>query len=142
MNHQEARDAVGRLLAAWPKSDMPPETLTIWIDLVCEYAAEDVTVAVSSLIRGETWFPTIARFREELAKVRREVQHKWTCHPDCPLCGGTSLQVDEHGRDWLCPDAVWTTVRAAIVPGAGSATDHTKFLAAARGLLPAMKRPR
>lgn len=117
---REVAEILGYLAAAFPKHEMPEETVRVWCD---QFASLDYGVAqraAKRVVADDEWFPTIARFREVVAtelkfrgdntfcgdcdrgfiiKGRNEAAYCPTCRPQAVFAPGERLELGR-GDGW------------------------------------------
>lgn len=71
MNATEWAHIAARLAAAYPRLDLPAETIAVYLDELRTCDAVDVATAARNLIRTSKFLPSVAEILEEVADVRR-----------------------------------------------------------------------
>jgi|688.fasta_scaffold01756_40 hypothetical protein len=62
MNSREVGEILGYLSAAWPKYELFPETVKVWIDQFSETDFEVAQKAARKVVAEDNWFPSVSRF--------------------------------------------------------------------------------
>lgn len=81
MNDTDALKVLSLLTAAWPNYEPPDNATELWISILADVHPEDGKAAALDVVRGEKWFPSIARFLEaaqvhKRARQVREAEHR------------------------------------------------------------------
>jgi hypothetical protein len=101
MTDEDALQILARLSAAYGNKHLTEPETDVWLDYLHDFEYDDAQDAVDRSIRGDQFFPSIARFRE-LAKVsERAAIHRGEALRALPAPGYS----DDHYRE---------TARAAI----------------------------
>src|SRR5215207_3183330 len=120
MDRQAALTCLGILQAAPPRTELPDETVALWLKTLIEYPIDQARHAVERLINEDPHFPKIARFREVagvFTPPRQEL--RWAGASACQICLGTGLVTDTEGRDWICNCASFGTMPRPALPRGG-----------------------
>jgi hypothetical protein len=75
MTKAEAAKCAAILMAAYPQSQMAPETAQVYESALSKLDAELVSLAIERLILKSKWLPTIAEIMSETQEVRRLASH-------------------------------------------------------------------
>jgi len=132
MNPSDARRVLSDLTTAWPRAELPDETLMRWHQMLSHLPYDLASAAATAVIHNDEFFPSIARFREAFASCSKDERHEWVPCQTCPVCRGTATLTDDQGRDWLCRCAAYE--RLSRVHNAVTAPPP-ELLAAARRVL-------
>lgn len=113
----------GRILATWPKTDWPPETLHVYYEALYRYEPQDVAVAIRQLGTRLEQAPTLSRlleFTREAAAERARRSDK--IEPPVVMGDAAVKEMDYAVRTW------WReTIREAL-----ASEDPGRALVAAR----------
>lgn len=63
MNQQAIMSQIKRLMAAFPRQNVPTETQAVYVDALSDMDVDVLRTAVDVVIRSDEWFPTIKRLR-------------------------------------------------------------------------------
>lgn len=63
MNSVEVGEIMAYLAAAWPKHELHPETVKIWIDQFKDVDFVDAQNAAKRCVAEDEWFPSVARLK-------------------------------------------------------------------------------
>ena len=69
MKSSEAIRLMDRLAATYPKTEIKPETIQVYGEMLAELDYEQVCEAVKRISISSKWFPSIAEIREEVLAV-------------------------------------------------------------------------
>lgn len=76
MKPEDADRVLAHLAAAWPHVDLPGATALAWYDHMRDIPAEVGTEAARRIVNDDDRFPTVHRFRDIAAAVRRQLEAK------------------------------------------------------------------
>jgi hypothetical protein len=82
MQARETAEILAYLSAAFPRHELPPETVKVWVDQLAGVDFAIAQAAAKAAVASSEWFPTVHRFRELVAAERR--QHG--TDPGCAAC--------------------------------------------------------
>lgn len=72
MQARETAEILGYLSAAYPRHDLAPETVKVWVDQLAAVDFEVAQQAAKQAVATGDWFPTVHRFRELVAAEMRQ----------------------------------------------------------------------
>ena len=75
MNKPDVKRLVAVLKAAYPRQELPPETVAIYAEMLADLDAETATAAVKRAIQTSRFFPTIAEIRNVAAELREHAEY-------------------------------------------------------------------
>lgn len=133
MNREEARRVLDVLMSAWPRTELPDETVRTWVRMLTDLPYDVGQAAAESIIKADKYFPSIARYREAVSGSAKNQRHEWTAVHGCPTCDGTAFVIDANGRDWLCRCATYDRKPRPMNP---TTAPPAALLKAARNALP------
>jgi hypothetical protein len=134
MQPREVAEILGYLSAAFPKHDLPQETVAVWCDQFASTDFELARDAAKQIVAEDDWFPTIHRFREAVGRLLRaggappgcgqcdrgfvlladgSAAFCRVCRKDAPLVSGERRALSQ-GQDWK---QGLQSVRAALGEG-------------------------
>lgn len=91
-----------RLAAAYPRQDMPAETIVVYFDALSDLDSDLVSGAVRHLAKASKWFPAASEIRE-LCEASQVVRDTYAEFPDFTgygeLSKGEQLERLEAGLD-------------------------------------------
>lgn len=71
MTRDDAYEIVGKLIAAYPNTEIEDEAVELWADFLQHQDVIDASEALTNLLLTDKFFPTIAEFNGELALIRQ-----------------------------------------------------------------------
>lgn len=71
MNDQSAVRVIALLTAAWPDTELPDATLTLWMDSMRDIDPALGMEAAATLTRTNKWYPRLAEFLDAVNALKR-----------------------------------------------------------------------
>lgn len=84
MNDHDAAKVLAILGAAWPNQELPDPTVDLWMGLLSDLAYEDGKAAAKTVIKEDTFFPSISRFLQAAQAARHGRENRLAAERGLP----------------------------------------------------------
>lgn len=76
MKRDEAAQVLDLLTAAYPSQELADGTVALWLKALTQVDAADAKATASRIVASSEFFPSMAKFREQLAAERRARENR------------------------------------------------------------------